>query len=203
MQVVLLERIAKLGQIGDIVTVKDGYARNYLLPAGKVLRANKENLERFKNERTRLEARNLTMKSEAKDMSKRIGKQGHIIMIRQSSESGQLYGSVNKRDIATALTEIGFSISRNQVERTDPIKTLGMYQVMIKLHPEVMATIEINVARTEDEAKTQAGEKYMIQDNNQAINENPINHTERLDDPTHAHSESEESEENMRTGESK
>ncbi|MEJ8475329.1 50S ribosomal protein L9 [Roseibium algae] len=155
MQVILLERIAKLGQMGDTVRVRDGYARNFLLPQGKALRANKGNMARFEEQRAQLEARNLERKSEAESVSSKMDGQIQV-MIRSAGETGQLYGSVSKRDIADGLTESGFSVSRGQVELNTPIKTIGLHSVLITLHPEVEVTVQINVARSEDEASRQA-----------------------------------------------
>jgi len=161
MQIILLERIAKLGQMGDVVSVKDGYARNFLLPSGKALRANKENLAHFEKERAQLEARNLEQKTEAEAVKAKLDGE-NVVIIRQSSETGRLYGSVNTRDIATALTEKGFSINRQQVTLDMPIKTLGLFTTAIVLHPEVLANVTINVARTEDEAVRQARGENVI-----------------------------------------
>ncbi|WP_305985035.1 50S ribosomal protein L9 [Roseibium sp. MMSF_3544] len=155
MQVILLERIAKLGQMGDTVRVRDGYARNYLLPQGKALRANKANLERFERERAQLEARNLERKSEAEAVASKLDGEA-LIMIRSAGETGQLYGSVSTRDIAEGLTEGGFTVARSQVELRSPIKTIGLHSVLIRLHPEVEVAISVNVARSEDEAVRQA-----------------------------------------------
>nr|WP_319387000.1 50S ribosomal protein L9 [uncultured Roseibium sp.] len=155
MQIILLERIAKLGQMGDTVRVRDGYARNYLLPQGKALRANKANLERFELERAQLEARNLERKSEAEAVASKLDGEA-LVMIRSAGETGQLYGSVSTRDIAEGLTETGFSVARSQVELRTPIKTIGLHSVLIRLHPEVEVTISVNVARSEDEAARQA-----------------------------------------------
>ncbi|MEM8700495.1 MAG: 50S ribosomal protein L9 [Pseudomonadota bacterium] len=155
MQIILLERIAKLGQMGDTVRVRDGYARNYLLPQGKALRANKANLERFELERAQLEARNLERKSEAEAVASKLDGEA-LVMIRSAGETGQLYGSVSTRDIAEGLTEAGFSVARSQVELRTPIKTIGLHSVLIRLHPEVEVTISVNVARSEDEAVRQA-----------------------------------------------
>jgi len=155
MQVILLERIAKLGQMGDTVRVRDGYARNFLLPQGKALRANKANLERFERERAQLEARNLERKSEAEAVASKLDGES-LIMIRSAGETGQLYGSVSTRDIAEGLTAAGFSSSRSQVELRTPIKTIGLHSVLIQLHPEVEVSISVNVARSEDEAARQA-----------------------------------------------
>ena len=162
MQVVLLERIAKLGQMGDVVTVKDGYARNFLLPQGKALRANKSNLERFENERAQLEARNLEQKSEAEGVKAKLDGE-KVIIIRQSGETGQLYGSVSPRDIAEALTEKGFNLERGQIGLYAPIKVLGLHETKVTLHPEVSSIVTVNVARTEEEAERQSkGEDVTI-----------------------------------------
>ncbi len=155
MQVILLERIAKLGQMGDTVRVRDGYARNYLLPQGKALRANKSNLARFESERAQLEARNLERKNEAEAVAAKLDGET-VVMIRSAGETGQLYGSVSTRDIADGLTEAGFTVARNQVELRSPIKTIGVHSVLIQLHPEVEVSVSINVARSEDEAARQA-----------------------------------------------
>lgn len=155
MQVILLERIGRLGQMGDVVTVKDGFARNFLLSQGKALRATKANRERFERDRTQLEARNLELKSEAQAVATKLGGQGFIV-IRQAGDSGQLYGSVTTRDIATVVTEGGFSIERRQVLLDKPIKTLGIHEVRVGLHAEVEPHVLINVARSPDEAARQA-----------------------------------------------
>jgi len=155
MQVVLLERVEKLGQMGDVVTVKDGFARNYLLPQNKALRATKANLVRFERERAQLEARNLELKREAEAVAAKLEGQSFTI-IRQAAESGSLYGSVTARDIADTATENGFSIERHQVVLDHPVKELGLHDIRVLLHPEVWATITINVARNEDEAQLQA-----------------------------------------------
>ena len=154
MQVILLERIGRLGQMGDVVTVKDGFARNFLLPQGKALRATKANRERFEKERAQLEARNLELKSEAGAVADKLQGQSFII-IRQAGDSGQLYGSVTTRDISTVVTEGGFSIERRQVMLDRPIKTLGMHDVRIGLHAEVEPRVTVNVARSPDEAARQ------------------------------------------------
>jgi large subunit ribosomal protein L9 len=155
MQVILLERIGRLGQMGDVVTVKDGFARNFLLPQGKALRATKANRERFEKERAQLEARNLELKSEAGAVADKLQGKSFII-IRQAGDSGQLYGSVTTRDISTAVTEGGFSIERRQVMLDRPIKTLGLHDVRIGLHADVEPRVTINVARSPDEAARQA-----------------------------------------------
>lgn len=155
MQVILLERIAKLGQMGDTVTVRAGYARNFLLPQGKALRANKENMERFENERVQLEARNLERRQEAEGVAGKLNGLT-FVCIRQAGETGQLYGSVATRDIVETLDGEGFTIARNQVDLNTPIKTIGMHDVTIALHPEVDVSVTMNVARSADEAERQA-----------------------------------------------
>lgn len=158
MQVVLLERVAKLGQMGEVVQVRDGYARNFLLPQGKALRATKDNAKRFEAERAQLEARNLELKKEAEKVAGKLEGQSFVV-IRSASDGGALYGSVTTRDIADAATEGGFSLDRRQVTLDHPIKELGLHTVSISLHPEVDATITINVARSREEAEIQASGK--------------------------------------------
>jgi large subunit ribosomal protein L9 len=155
MDVILLERVAKLGQMGDIVAVKDGYARNFLLPQGKALRANDANKAKFDADKAQLEARNLETKKEAEDLANRIGGE-QFIVIRSASDAGALYGSVTPRDIADIASEGGFSLDKKQVVLQGPIKYLGLHTVSVVLHPEVSADIEINVARSEEEAALQA-----------------------------------------------
>jgi len=155
MQVILLERIGRLGQMGDVVTVKDGYARNFLLPQKKALRATKENLARFESSRAQLEARNLELKKEAEAVAAKLDGQS-FVAIRQAGDTGQLYGSVATRDIVEIVTAGGFSIDRRQVVLDRPIKTLGIHATRIALHPEVIVGITLNVARTVDEAERQA-----------------------------------------------
>jgi large subunit ribosomal protein L9 len=155
MEVILLERIARLGQMGDVVRVKDGYARNYLLPRGKALRANEANKKRFESDRSHLEARNLERRQEAEAVTGRLAGQTFVV-IRQAGETGQLYGSVSARDIVDAMEGAGTSVARNQVALNQPIKAIGLHQVKIVLHPEVETSITINVARSDDEAERQA-----------------------------------------------
>ncbi len=155
MQIILLERVAKLGQMGEVVRVRDGFARNYLLPQGKALRATKSNLQRFESERAQLEARNLERKSEAESVAKTLDGQTFTV-IRQAGETGQLYGSVSTRDIADVMTEGGFSSARSQVRLDRPIKTIGLHDVAVVLHPEVEVSVTLNVARSADEAERQA-----------------------------------------------
>ena len=158
MQVILLERVAKLGQMGDVVSVKDGYARNYLLPQGKALRATEENIKVFEEQKAQLEARNLETKKEADALAGKLAGQ-QFIVIRSASDSGALYGSVTTRDAAEAATEAGFSVDRKQVVLIRPIKELGLHQVTVRLHPEVEVEITLNVARSEEEAELQASGK--------------------------------------------
>jgi large subunit ribosomal protein L9 len=155
MQVILLQRVGKLGQMGDVVTVKDGYARNYLLPQKKALRANKDNLAQFESQRSQLEANNLELKKEAEAVAEKLQGQS-FVAIRSAGDTGQLYGSVSPRDIAEAVTAGGFTIDRRQVALDRPIKTLGVHPVTITLHPEVAAKVTLNVARSQDEAARQA-----------------------------------------------
>jgi large subunit ribosomal protein L9 len=155
MQVILLERIGRLGQMGDVVTVKDGFARNFLLPQGKALRATEANRKRFERDKAQLEARDLELKTEAASVSSKLDGKSFIV-IRQAGDSGQLYGSVSTRDIAAVITEGGFSIERRQVLLDRPIKTLGVHELRIALHPEVVPHVTVNVARSPDEAERQA-----------------------------------------------
>jgi large subunit ribosomal protein L9 len=155
MQVILLERIGRLGQMGDVVNVKDGYARNFLLPQKKALRATAENLKRFESNRSQLEARNLELKKEAEAVAAKLSGKT-FVAIRQAGDTGQLYGSVTPRDIVEIVTAGGFSIDRRQVALDKPIKTLGVHAVSVALHPEVVVGVSLNVARTEDEAERQA-----------------------------------------------
>ncbi|BCH17632.1 MULTISPECIES: 50S ribosomal protein L9 [Mesorhizobium] len=155
MEVILLERVSRLGQMGDTVKVKDGFARNFLLPQGKALRANEANKKKFEGQRAQLEARNLERKSEAMQISEKLDGKS-FIAVRSAGETGQLYGSVSTRDIAELLTAEGFSVNRNQILLNQPIKTIGLTNVAIALHPEVEVTITLNIARTADEAERQA-----------------------------------------------
>jgi len=155
MEIVLLERVEKLGQMGDVVKVKNGYARNFLLPQGKALRASKANLEIFEKQRAQLEADNLKRKDEASAVGDKLDGQS-VILIRAASESAQLYGSVSTQDIARAVSEAGFTVDRKQVTMDKVLKTLGLHDVKIRLHPEVSVTITVNIARSEEEAEIQA-----------------------------------------------
>lgn len=158
MDVILLERVAKLGQMGEVVSVKDGYARNFLLPSGKALRANEANKAKFEADKAQLEARNLETKKEAEALAATLDGQ-QFIVIRSASDSGALYGSVSLRDIAEVATAGGFSIDRKQVVLQGAIKELGLHSVTVVLHPEVEATIVINAARSNEEAEIQASGK--------------------------------------------
>lgn len=158
MDVILLERVAKLGQMGEVVSVKDGYARNFLLPTGKALRANEANKAKFEADKAQLEARNLETKKEAEALAATLNGQ-QFVVIRSASDSGALYGSVSLRDIAEVATAGGFSIDRKQVVLQGAIKELGLHSVTVVLHPEVEATITINVARSNEEAEIQASGK--------------------------------------------
>ncbi len=155
MDIILLQRIEKLGSIGDVVTVKDGYARNFLLPQKKALRANEANKKVFEANRDRLEKENAERRTEAEKAGEKVDGE-EIILIRASSNTGQLYGSVNVRDIAAALNDKGHDIDKKQVIMGDPIKTIGMHEVRIDLHPEVSISIKANVARSDDEAELQS-----------------------------------------------
>ncbi len=155
MQVILLERIERLGQMGDIVAVKAGYARNYLLPQGKALRATKANQEHFEAQRTQFETQNLTHRTEAEALAERLDGLA-VVLIRQAGENGQLYGSVTARDISDAVTEAGFTLDRRQVAIERPIKELGLHAIRVTLHPEVRVIVKANVAQSEESAVLQA-----------------------------------------------
>nr|WP_306267148.1 50S ribosomal protein L9 [Pararhizobium sp. IMCC3301] len=155
MNIILLERIARLGQVGDVVRVKDGYARNFLLPNGKALRATAANKKEFENRRTEIEARNLEMQSEAQQVATKLDGQS-VIMIRRAGQTGQLYGSVNTRDIAAGLEGAGFHVLRSQIQLNEPIKKIGLHDITVALFADVNAAVSVNVARSEDEAERQA-----------------------------------------------
>ncbi|MEM1235703.1 MAG: 50S ribosomal protein L9 [Pseudomonadota bacterium] len=158
MDIILLERVAKLGQMGEVVSVKEGYARNFLIPTGKALRANEANKARFEAEKAQLEARNLETKTEAESLAAKLdGEQ--FVVIRSASDAGSLYGSVTPRDAAEAATEAGFTVDKKQVALQAPIKELGLHDLTVQLHPEVDATITLNVARSTEEAELQASGK--------------------------------------------
>ena len=155
MEVILLERVAKLGQMGEVVKVKPGFARNYLLPRKKALRATEDNKKLFDARRAQLEAQNLSRRSDADKVAAKMNG-ASVVLIRQAGEAGQLYGSVSARDIAEAIVGAGFTVERSQVELNQPIKTLGLFPVPVHLHPEVAVTVTVNVARSAEEAQTQA-----------------------------------------------
>ena len=153
--VVLLERVEHLGQMGQVVKVKPGYARNFLLPQRKALRATKENMAQFEAQRVQLEATNLRLKGEAEQVSTKL--EGlTVVVLRQAGETGQLYGSVTARDVSDAITEAGFTVERRQVSLESPIKTLGLHPVRVRLHPEVSILVTANIAQSADEAEAQA-----------------------------------------------
>jgi large subunit ribosomal protein L9 len=156
MDVILLQRIESLGQMGDVVKVKPGYARNFLLPQKKALRATKANRDYFEKQRSQLEAQNLTLKSEAQAVADKMGDKFAVIVVRSAGETGQLYGSVATRDVAEAVTKAGVTVDRRQVLLDQPIKALGLVKTRVALHPEVIVTITVNVAQSEEEAKQQA-----------------------------------------------
>lgn len=162
MQVILLERVEKLGQMGDVVKVKDGFARNFLLPRKKALRATKENVKKFEGQKAQLEARNLAARKEAEAVATKLDKQSFIIL-RQAGETGMLYGSVSTRDIADAITAGGVSVNRDQVILDKAIKSLGLVDVKVQLHPEVRVAVTLNVARTVEEAERQARGENVLQ----------------------------------------
>ena len=155
MEVILLERIPRLGQMGETVKVKDGYARNFLLPTGRALRSNAANRTRFEAQKAQLLQRNEERKSEASSVAETLEGRSFIV-VRSAGETGQLYGSVSTRDVADILAAEDFKVGRNQVELNNPIKTIGLHPVSISLHPEVVVTIQVNIARSPDEAERQA-----------------------------------------------
>jgi len=167
MDVILLERVAKLGEMGELVKVKPGFARNYLLPRKKALRATKENRETFESRRAELEAANATRRQEAEGQASGVAGTV-VVLVRQASDSGQLYGSVRPRDIAEALVAQGADIAREQVRLTSPIKNIGMHTVNVALHPEVVVEVTANVARSAEEAELQAQGKSVIEDSREA-----------------------------------
>ena len=172
MQIILLERVEKLGQMGDLVNVKPGYARNYLLPQGKALRANKANLERFESEKAQREADNLSRRGEAEAEATKMSGLA-VSMVRAASEMGQLFGSVTSRDIAEGVTDAGFTIQRGQVIMDKSIKTLGLHDIRVSLHPEVSITVVVNVARSLDEAETQLKTGVAVTGGVQDIDDEP------------------------------
>jgi large subunit ribosomal protein L9 len=197
MQVILLERVEKLGQMGDEVKVKDGFARNYLLPQKKALRANKTNREYFQTQKAQLEARNLERKSEASKVAEKLeGKT--FVLLRQAGDRGQLYGSVSPRDISDIITAGGFSVSRTQVPLDKPIKDIGLVPIHVVLHPEVRVKVTINVARTEDEAERQARGEDVLAEKTEA--EEAVVAAEELFEEGAGPKAEEEAEEGKETG---
>ena len=156
MEIILLERVPKLGQMGQVVSVRDGFARNFLIPQGKALRATKEAIGGFDKRRQQLEARNLQLRQEAEKVATDIGGRS-VVILRQASESAQLYGSVTARDIADAFTDAGVTLARQQVRLEQPVKALGVHDITVALHPEVEVMLKVNVARSPEEAEVQAG----------------------------------------------
>ena len=182
MEVILLERIEKLGQMGDVVKVKDGFARNFLLPQKKALRASEDNLAYFEKEKVTLEANNLKQKQEAEVILKKLDN-FNLIIIRQAGETGQLYGSVNTNDIKTSLDENGFIVEKNQIKLVKPIKELGVHNVSVKLHPEVQATISVIISRTDAEAEILLkGDEINIENNEDLTEEGAMNIEEVFED---------------------
>ena len=161
MEVILLERIEKLGQMGDVVNVKTGFARNYLLPQNKALRKTKQNLSRFESERAQLEADNLTRKNEAENIAGKLENM-NVTILRAAGETGQLYGSVTSRDIAESVTKAGISINKNQVILNRALKVLGLEPIRISLHPEVSVEVTANIARNKEEAEQQLSQGYAV-----------------------------------------
>jgi len=170
MQIILLERVAKLGQMGEVVNVKPGFARNFLIPQGKALRATKQTLADFDRRRVQLEANNLKAKEEAQKLASKVDGQS-VVILRQASETANLYGSVSPRDIAAAFTEAGITLDRQQVRMEEPLKTLGVHRVTVALHPEVEVTVTVNVARTQEEADIQAGKASPLSDDDEDVDE--------------------------------
>lgn len=183
MEIILLERVARLGQMGDVVRVRDGYARNFLLPQGKALRSTNANLKRFESEKAQLEARNLERRGEAEDVAIKLNGQAFIV-VRQAGESGQLYGSVSTRDLAETMDQGGFKVERGQIDLGQPIKKIGLHTVVIALHAEVETTVTVNVARSEDEAVRQARGEDLTIDHEDEIDETDNVEQDTLSDET-------------------
>jgi len=179
MEIILLERIARLGQMGDVVRVRDGYARNFLLPQGKALRASDANRKKFESQRTELEARNLERRTEAEAVHAKLDGNTYVV-IRSAGETGQLYGSVSARDIAETLDAGGFKVARSQVKLMAPIKTIGMHAVAIELHPEVSSRVTLNIARSNDEAERQARGEDLTQRGEREAAEEPASDVSEL-----------------------
>ena len=181
MNIILLERVPKLGAMGEEVRVRDGFGRNYLLPQGKALRASKENRARFEAQKAELEERNRERRAQAEAMSKRVS--GKVFTaIRQAGQTGQLYGSVSTRDIADVLAGEGVQIERRQVDMTTPIKAIGVHEINLVLHPEVIVPVKINVARTNDEAERQAKGEDVLARERDEVDEDEFDDDEETDD---------------------
>ncbi|WP_336944878.1 50S ribosomal protein L9 [Asaia sp. BMEF1] len=172
-EVILLQRVEHLGQMGEIVRVKPGYARNFLLPQGKALRANAQNRQRFETERAQLEAQNLKRREEAERLAERMHGLS-VVIIRQAGDSGSLYGSVTTRDIALAVTAAGLTVGRNQVVLAEPIKLLGLIEARVDLHPEVSIPVTVNVARSEEEAERQARGEAIVAEEDEYVLETEV-----------------------------
>lgn len=181
MEVILLERIEKLGQMGDVVKVKPGFARNFLLPQKKALRANKDNLAFFETQRVQLEALNLKRRDEAQAVAVKMDGL-KVLMVRQAGESGQLYGSVSGRDVADAIKESGYTVERRQVNLDSPIKTLGSYPVRVSLHPEVAVTVVITVARSQEEAERAAAAAEAAEAEVEEVVEEAVEEVEEIEE---------------------
>ena len=195
MQVILLERVAKLGQMGEVVKVKEGYARNFLLPQGKALRASEANIKAFEAQKVQLEANNAETKAEAQKVADKLDGETFVV-IRSASDAGALYGSVTTRDAADAATEAGFTLDRKQVVLGAPIKDLGLHDVVVVLHPEVEATITLNIARSVEEAELQAQGKSIQELAAEADAEAEFEIAELFDDMGGAASEDEGGDQN-------
>jgi large subunit ribosomal protein L9 len=182
MEVILLERVAKLGQMGETVNVRPGYARNYLLARGKAMRATEANKAVFEKQKAQLEARNLEAKSEAAKIGEKLDG-GSFVLLRQAGESGMLYGSVSTRDIADALTASGFSVNRQQIALQQPIKSLGLHAVPVTLHPEVEVKVTVNVARSAEEAERQARGEVITADRGDNLDDLGLEVGAALEDP--------------------
>ena len=194
MDVILMERVESLGQMGDVVKVKTGYARNFLLPRGKAMRATEDNRKEFETRRVHLEATNIERRGEAQAIAGKVDGTA-VILVRQAGEAGQLHGSVNARDIADAVTASGVEVSRAQVRLDRPIKTLGLHAVRVSLHPEVVVTVTVNVARSEDEAELQAKSGRALIHREEAEDEAEATEAESTDDEAEGETAEAEAEE--------
>ena len=176
MEVILLERIERLGQMGDVVNVKNGYARNYLLPQKKALRKTKDNMAFFEAKRAEYEARNLKMKQDAEALAEKMAGLS-VVIVRQAAETGQLYGSVTMRDICEAIRESGFHVERSQINLNQPFKNLGIFDVKLSLHPDVTQTVRVNIARSQEEAKRATQKKSKKEAQSAEVVEAPVEKT--------------------------